>query len=406
MNHDKKFYIRLGITIFASLAATVTFFFLIFNFPDIKAFYNLIMSAMQPVIIGIVLAYLLYPVVKRLEGLLEKVKGLSRWARPVSITLTLLCTLGMVVLFCALVLPQLVESVSVLVKDLPGMVEGQLDRLNTYLKSDSDVAVTVMQMIESAENSLADWIKTNLFSTISTVAGSILSFGTALVNLTVALVVTIYLLYGREHYLAQCKKLFFAVSRNERVNRAVLETAGQANRIFGGFISGKLLDSLIVGIICFVCMTLMNMPYTLLISVIVGVTNVIPMFGPFIGAIPSAFLLLLVSPTKCFIFIIFIIILQQIDGNIIGVYILGNSTGLSSFYVTVAMLLFGKLMGFMGMIMGVPLFATIYFIVKRMVEYSLAKQGKPVETASYETQTPCPAKRKAPAEEEPGDKNG
>ena len=144
------------------------------------------------------------------------------------------------------------------------------------------------------------------------------------------------------------------------------------------------MDSLIVGIICFVCLSLLKIPYGLLISVIVGVTNIIPMFGPFIGAVPSAFLLLLVSPAKCLVFIVFVIILQQVDGNIIGPRILGNSTGLSALYVTVAMLLFGKLMGFLGMIVGVPLFATLYYIVKRLAEYSLGKQGLPTDTDKYE----------------------
>ena len=157
----------------------------------------------------------------------------------------------------------------------------------------------------------------------------------------------------------------------------------QADQIFSGFISGKLLDSLIVGVICFACLTVLKMPYALLVSVIVGVTNIIPMFGPFIGAIPSAFLILLVSPSKCIVFLIFIIILQQLDGNVIGPRILGNSTGLSAFYVTVAMMLFGKLMGFVGMIVGVPLFATLYYIVKRLAEYSLGQQGLPVGTAVY-----------------------
>ena len=240
-----------------------------------------------------------------------------------------------------------------------------------------------MQMVESVETSLLAWVKTNLFSTVSTVASSVLSVGSALVNVVVSIIVTIYLLLDWERYLAQCKKLFYAVSKNPRVNNAVSDALRQTNQIFSGFISGKLLDSLIVGIICFICLSIMKMPYAMLISVIVGVTNIIPMFGPFIGAIPSAFLILLVSPTKCIAFLIFIVVLQQVDGNIIGPRILGNSTGLSALYVTVAMLLFGKLLGFLGMIIGVPLFATIYYIVKRLAEHSLKKQKLPVETAEY-----------------------
>lgn len=384
MNQDKN-YFKLGVTLFASFTATILFFFLLFRFEEIRIFLSGILSALQPVAVGIVLAYLLCPVARFLETACGRIRWLSRWKRLLSVLMTLLLAVGVLILFCSLVMPQLVESVSSLVMDLPGLLEDQLERLNTYLESDNDVAVAVMQMIESAENSLVSWIKTNLFSTVSTVANSILSLGSALVNMVVSVVVTVYLLLDREHYQAQCRKLFFAFSRRERVNRAVIEALQQTNRIFSGFISGKLLDSLIVGIICFVSLALLKMPYALLISVIVGVTNIIPMFGPFIGAIPSAFLLLLVSPSKCVVFLIFIIILQQVDGNIIGPRILGNSTGLSALYVTVAMLLFGKLLGFLGMIVGVPLFATLYYIIKRLAEYSLASQGLPTITAEYET---------------------
>ena len=214
-------------------------------------------------------------------------------------------------------------------------------------------------------------------------SGQVLSIGSMMVSLVVAVIVSIYLLLDRERYIAQCRKLFFSVSRNKRFNDAVLDAVRQTDRIFSGFISGKLVDSLIVGVICFVCLTLLRMPYALLVSVIVGVTNIIPMFGPFIGAVPSAFLILLVSPAKCVIFIIFVVVLQQVDGNIIGPRILGNSTGLSALYVTVSMLLFGKLLGFLGMIVGVPLFATLYYIVKRLAEHSLRVQNLPVETEAY-----------------------
>lgn len=380
---QNKDYWKLGITIFLSLSATIIFFFLIFYFREIGAGLAIIRAALQPLLVGIALAYVLCPIEKRLERLFGRGRRLLRFARPLSVLFTVLSALGVLVLFSALVLPQLVDSVSSLVRDLPRMLEIQLAKLNRYLESDNDAAAAVMQMIESAESSFVDWIKTNLFSTVSTVANSILSVGSAVVNMVVSIVVTVYLLLGREHYLAQCKKLFLSVSRKERFNRAVFEAMAQTNRIFNGFISGKLLDSLIVGVICFLVLSLLKIPYGLLISVIVGVTNIIPMFGPFIGAVPSAFLLLLVSPAKCAVFLVFIIILQQVDGNIIGPRILGNSTGLSALYVTVAMLLFGKLMGFVGMIVGVPLFATVYYIVKRLAEHSLRRQGLPADTQAY-----------------------
>lgn len=387
MKSDKKQFLQIGLTIFASLSAVVAFFFIVLRYQGLKAYLDIVSLALQPVMAGVVIAYVLCPVAKFLERQFRRVKGLSRAARPLSVVFTLIFAMGILGLFCALVLPQVVESIRSLVVDLPAMLETQLTRLESYLEADSDAAATAMQMITSVETFLMTWIKENLFATVSNVAVSVLSVGSAVVNFVVSIVVMVYLLLDRERYLAQCKKLFYAVSRNKRFNRVVMETVHQADQIFSGFISGKLLDSLIVGIICFICLTFLKMPYALLVSVIVGVTNIIPMFGPFIGAIPSAFLILLVSPSKCIVFLIFVIILQQLDGNVIGPRILGNSTGLSALYVTVAMLLFGKLMGFMGMIVGVPLFATMYYIVKRLAEYSLSQQGMPMETAGYVVDT-------------------
>lgn len=156
-----------------------------------------------------------------------------------------------------------------------------------------------------------------------------------------------------------------------------------SDKIFGGFISGKILDSLIIGILCFICLSILKMPYTILVSVVVGVTNVIPFFGPFIGAIPSAFLILVVNPQQCLIFLIFILILQQVDGNIIGPTILGDSTGLSSFWVIFSILLGGGLFGFAGMILGVPICGVAYYICKRLVESKLRSRQYPTATTAY-----------------------
>lgn len=380
MEQKNQDYRRLGLTIFLSLAATIVFFFLIFRLGQIGGMFSVVLSALEPVLIGMVLAYLLCPAATFLE---KKFRKLGKFARAAAVFATLILAFAVLALFCAIVLPQLAGSVSELVKVLPGQVQAQLNRISAYLESDSEAGAAVMQMVESAETYLTDWIRTHLLSTVSTISGQVLSVGSMMVSLVVAVIVSIYLLLDRERYIAQCRKLFFAVSRNRRFNDAVLEAVGQTDRIFSGFISGKLVDSLIVGVICFICLTLLRMPYALLVSVIVGVTNIIPMFGPFIGAVPSAFLILLVSPAKCVIFVIFVVILQQIDGNIIGPKILGNSTGLSALYVTVSMLLFGKLLGFLGMIVGVPLFATLYYLVKRLAEHSLKKQNLPTDTEAY-----------------------
>lgn len=322
MNRENKRYLKLGITIFASLSGTVAFFFLMFRYQELKDFFATIISALQPVLIGIVLAYLLNPIAGILESILRKIK-VMRPARLISVLLTLILALGVVVLFCAFILPQLAESVGSLVNDLPVLLNMQLEKLEAYI-SRNENSEAVVKMVSSAESFLLSWIKTNLFSMVSVVANSVFSIGSALVNIIVAVIVTVYLLLDKERYLAQCRKLFNAVSKNQRINDAVSDAVRQTDSIFSGFITGKLLDSLIVGVICFICLCIFKIPYALLISVIVGVTNIIPMFGPFIGAIPSAFLILLVSPSKCIVFLIFIVVLQQVDGNIIGPRILGK----------------------------------------------------------------------------------
>ena len=379
----KKYpYLRLGITLFVSLAAAITFVFLLLRIDEISSFWTAVTSGLRPVIVGVALAYLLYHPCLALE---KRIKRLGKAARPLSVAVVTLVVIGIVCLFFALVLPQLISSIRSLVANLPSMVQTSLDTLSEQLEEYTEVNEQVMLWLETVEKQLMEWIRTNMLSTVSVLSRSVLTVSGVVLDLLISVIVAIYLLLDRERYVAQLRKLFFAVSRKSRWNSAILDAFHQANYIFSGFISGKLIDSLIVGVVCFVCLSLMQMPYTMLVSVIVGVTNIIPMFGPFIGAVPSAFLILLVSPGKCLAFLIFIVILQQIDGNVIGPRILGDSTGLSAFYVIASMLLFNQLMGFMGMVIGVPLFATLYYVVKRAAEFSLRQMDMPVETKAYET---------------------
>ena len=381
MEPKKYPYLRLGITLFVSLAAAITFVFLLLRISEIQAFWSTITNGLRPVIVGMALAYLLYHFCGALE---RRMTPLGKAARPLSVAIVMLIVITVISLFFASVLPQLIQSIRGLIATLPGMVQTQMARLNEQLEGHTEIAEQVVQWIESVENQLVDWIRQNMLSTVSVLSRSVLTVGTVVIDLLISMIVAIYLLLDRERYVAQLRKLFFAASRKSRWNNAILDAFHQANHIFSGFISGKLIDSLIVGVVCFVCLTLMRMPYTLLVSVIVGVTNIIPMFGPFIGAIPSAFLILLVSPGKCLAFLIFIVVLQQIDGNVIGPRILGNSTGLSAFYVIASMLLFNQLLGFMGMVIGVPLFATLYYVIKRAAEFSLRQMDMPIETEAYE----------------------
>ena len=209
---------------------------------------------------------------------------------------------------------------------------------------------------------------------IVAVTGGIWSIVVFLKNLLIGMMVSVYLLARKERFAAQSKKLLYAALPELHYRRTLRATA-EVDRIFSGFARGKLLDSLIIGIICFICCSLLKFPYTPIISVFVGVTNIIPIFGPFLGAVPSAFLILLVSPRQCLYFILFIIALQQFDGNILGPKILGKSTGISSFWVIVAIVVGGGFGGVLGMFLGVPIFACINSLVHWFTDRTLAKKG-------------------------------
>ena len=387
-------YKKLGMTVFLGLAGAIAFFFLLFRLQILGGYASALLSTVKPILIGAVAAYLLCPAAAWLERRLQKSRRTNRAARPLSVLLAVVLAFAVVTALIATVVPQLAASVAGLSNDLPGMVNAQIENLQSWLGTHSDALDSLGEVIKSIEENLAAWVKENLLNTVSGLAGRVMSVGSAVVSLFVAVVAAVYLLLDRERYLAQCRKLFHAAVKNERVCRIAAETVGKTHEIFSGFITGKLLDSLIVGVLCFLFLLVARMPYALLISVIVGVTNIIPMFGPFIGAVPSAFLLLLVSPQKSLVFLVFIVILQQIDGNVIGPRILGDSTGLSALYVTIATLVFGKLLGFLGMMIGVPLFATLYYMVKRIAEYSLRRQGLPVQTEHYRPDRTLPSGKK------------
>jgi predicted PurR-regulated permease PerM len=213
----------------------------------------------------------------------------------------------------------------------------------------------------------------------------------------VGIIVAIYFLLDKEHFQAQMKKVVYAIFP-QRFSEGFFRVCDHTNRSLSGFISGKIIDSIIIGILCFICMTIMQLDYTLLISVIVGVTNIIPVFGPFFGAIPSALLLLMTSPKQVIPFVILIIVLQQLDGNVIGPKILGSSTGLSAFWVMFAILLGGGLFGFGGMLLGVPIFAVIYSLIEEFINFLLERKNMSTNTADYAVK---PVKTDASSENNP-----
>ena len=321
----------------------------------------------------------------------RKYKKLERMADVISIISSLLLAIAVIYLLLAMVIPEVMVSINGLIEVFPSSVsefrkiilkefEGNEQAYN-YLKQFMDT------INDNIEEFLTRYLLPNMQSLMTKVYSGIFSAIDVAKNILIGIIVSVYLMGRRRQFMAQGVLVLKSIC-SEKVANAILEELTIANTMFGGFIRGKLVDSLIIGIICFALMSVFRMPYALLISVIIGVTNIIPFFGPFIGAVPSAFLVLIsdssgLNIASCIYFLILILVLQQFDGNILGPKILGNSTGLSSFWVLFSILLFGGLFGVLGMVIGVPLFAVIYDLVKKSVEKSLAKKNKSEEMEKY-----------------------
>ena len=387
MKNDKyRTYICWGVTALAVLLLLVAAVFVVMRWSLVAALGAKIAHILAPVIYGAVFAYLLNPVYNRVQAAVMKLtkdiipdeKGRKRLGGFLG-TLASLCLLVAVVVgLISMLIPQLISSIRGVMETLPSSINNLEIWLEKVLADNPDLEQQVMQHYGAAADYLQNWLTNvvvpNIYRIIGSVSSGVVLVVRAVFDILIGLIVMVYLLNMKEKLLAQAKMIIYGVFPLKIANK-VIEEGRYVHQVFGGFIIGKLLDSLIIGLICFVLLGFANMPYVLLVSVIVGVTNVIPFFGPFIGAIPSAFLILLSDPMKCLYFLIFVLLLQQFDGNILGPKILGDSTGLSSFWVLFSILLFGGLMGFVGMIIGVPTFAVIYRLVTEFTTWRLGKKA-------------------------------
>lgn len=385
---------RRGIVGFGVLAAAILFYFALFRLGDIARFVSGLIQAIQPVIYGVAIAYLLNPIMlvcqRRLDPFLKKHCRSERKAlslsKAFSITVAILVGVSFLVILALLIIPQLSQSIIKLVNDLPGYLDNFMTWVNDTLNSREEWAQTLSKLLTDGVAYLEEWARTSLpqYATnmLSYVTSGVISVVNLVINLFVGLVVAVYSLNEKSKFVGQSKKLLYAFFKPQRAND-IIDTARHGHKLFGEYIYGKILDSIIVGVVTFVAMVIMRMPYSLLISVIIGVTNIIPFFGPFIGGIPSALLILLSDPMQGVYFIIFLIVMQQIDGNILGPKILGNTTGISEFWVTFSLLFFGGLFGIMGMIIGVPIFAVIYYLVQTWLRKRMAKRHMPPDSQDY-----------------------
>ena len=381
-------YTTIAVYAFLVIAAGLLFQNIVNDFPPLTRYFNKIGDLLLPFVVGGALAYILNPILNWIEMKLfpvifrDKVSRKAR--RALSVLLSYLFMLLVIGVFALIVVPQIYESIMSLIERSSTYVKNVEDFLNYLIATygSNELVKQVLQKIyDSAETIFRQGYQL-IGDVVPMIANIAIGLTNSLFDTIMGLIISVYSLLMKETFAAQIKKLLSAFCSRNFVE-TFLSIAHDSNQIFCGFISGKIVDSFIIGVICFVGTTLMNTPYAMLVSVIVGVTNIIPYFGPFIGAIPSILLILLVNPLQALYFSIFILALQQLDGNVIGPKILGDSTGLSAFWVVFSVTFFGGMFGFVGMLIGVPTFAVIYNLISRFAAYCLHKKGMPTNTEAY-----------------------
>lgn len=393
---DKK-YIHWGITGFLVLAAAILFYYFIFHTDKMLNIIKSVFSVCSPIIYGLILAYLLTPVCSFFERKIlyplyklfhldtEKMKTRRR-IRTLAILLTMFLTIYLLYIFFSIVMKEVVASIQSIILQSSIYVNNLEKLLQNILSSNKTIENLVTNLINTYSVEMNQWLNNSVLPKanviIKEVSLSVLGVAKVLWNLIIGLIISIYVLASKETFTGQAKKIAYAIFSEESAN-GIISDFRYANKTFGAYISGKIIDSLIIGILCFVFMRIFDLPYEILVSVIVGVTNVIPFFGPFLGGIPSALLILMVDPISGLKFIILILILQQFDGNILGPKILGDSTGLSSFWVIFSITIFGAYFGILGMAIGVPVFALIYAGIKRKLNNRLKTKGLSTDTKEY-----------------------
>ncbi len=389
MKDESKKYLKLSIALAGALSFCIVLYFIILRFSDVSNAFEAINAILEPFFYGAVIAYLLAPLCRRLEELFFKafktkkqgiVKGIATFC-------SLLIGLGIITLIFLLIIPSLTNSISGLVQTLPSQIDKAVKYLREEIRNEPDILQTLNTETTTVVERLKEWLSNvalpDLQSIGLSIADRVASVVIVIKNVLLGFIIALYLLLNREQFLAQAKLCLRSIF-SERWYQIVTGELAYADKMFNGFFIGKLKDSAIVGIICFIGCLILGYDSPLLIAVIVGVTNIIPFFGPFIGVVPCALLLVLENPMHCLTFLIFFIILVAVDGNIIGPKILGDTTGLSSFWVLFSILFFGGLWGLTGMIIGVPLFAVIYDVTRRLVYKSLNKKGEKKMIKDYQ----------------------
>ena len=393
--HRDKPYVKWGLTALVVIFVSIL---LVVIFTDLPGFFGVLTALemiLEPLIFGVVIAFLLNPIVRfvdsRLLPLLEQktklkpalIRNLSRAA---GIFVSVVVAVLILYAFFSMLLPQLYESVVGIV-DNAETYYTSIDRWVTNILEDNpEIQSYVDSALGKIYEFINNWITTTFLQDVqkllTTLTSSVVAFVKGFMNFLIGFVASIYILWSKETFQAQSKKIIVALLSPKGADH-VFYLGRNIYRVFNGFVIGKIVDSAIIGVLCYIGILILKMPYPALIATVIGVTNVIPFFGPIIGLVPCAFLILLVNPLQAFYFVIFILVLQQVDGNVIGPKILGNTVGISGFWVLISITVAAGIFGFAGMLLGVPVFAVIYLIISDIVNSALRKKQKTTVTDEY-----------------------
>ena len=378
--------------IFAVCFAILT---IILNFDAVGSLFNQLAKILAPVFIGILLAYILNPLCKMLTARFEKrfkkrgklpPQKIEKRSRRLAVVISMFLLLAIIIALLFLIIPEFAENLQIFINRAPDLFKQVYSWLEEKQKADDSILGTIsgnlLVFLQSLTDRVNNWLTGDVSALISAVGNGVIGVVSFLFDILIAFIICAYSLLEKNNFIAQSKKAVFAIFSPERAND-ILTTARYGNDVFGKYITGKVLTSTLVGILTFLFMSLFNMPYSLLASVIVAVTNVIPFFGPFIGGVPTAFIILITDVKQGIIYIVFLLVLQQIEGNILEPMIMEDRTGVSKFWVTFALLLFGGMFGIPGMILSLPLFAVIYYVAKVYVERRLVKRNLPTASSEY-----------------------
>lgn len=371
---------------FIVLSSVILFFIILSGLNGFTRAVGSYISVLYPFLYGFVIAYILNFfmtfVEKQMNRTAIKDKKYDRLRKVVALTFSYVIAIAFIGLFFAVILPQLILSITGLVMELPRYIGDISEYINEFTEIYT-FDPRVVDFINTRWNELGESINSLAVGLLPATIGFIRNTATSIWNVFLGIIISLYMLSDKKKFISTGKKMIYGLLKPPAARR-FLELLGRTQKIFSQFLVGKVLDSIIVGIIAFLGLSLFKMPYVPLISFIITVTNIIPFFGPFIGAIPSVIIIFFVSPIKALWFLVFILLLQQLDGNYIGPKILGESMGISSFWILFAILVAGKIMGVTGLIVGVPLFVLIYSVIKEIIESRLKQKGLPEETKAYE----------------------